>query len=165
MVDVPVNGTLIWYYYICKREVWFISHGIEPNQENDLIALGRLIHEEYYRRAPKEISIDNRIKIDLTEGGKVIGEVKKSSRYLKSAKMQLLFYIYYLEKTRGVKARGVLLIPEERKRIYLSLTSEDEKEIEKAIKEIEEILKSSKPPELKRTQYCKNCGYRELCWS
>ena len=79
--------------------------------------------------------------------------------------MQLLFYLYYIEKTRGVKAKGVLLIPEERKRIYLSLTPQDRSEIERAIKEIEKISKSSKPPELRKTQYCRNCGYRELCWS
>ena len=162
---VDVNGTLIWYYYICRREVWFISHGIEPDQNNEHISLGRLINEDYYRKFPKEIMLDNKIKIDLIEGGRVIGEVKKSSRYLKSAKMQLLFYLYYIEKTRGTKVKGILLIPEERKRIYLSLSQEDRMEIEKAIKEIEKITKSLKPPELKRTKYCKNCGYRELCWS
>jgi CRISPR-associated exonuclease Cas4 len=24
-----VNGTLIWYSYICEREVWLIGHGIK----------------------------------------------------------------------------------------------------------------------------------------
>gem|GEM_PF-6044767 len=29
-----VNGTLIWYSYICDRELWFIGHSIEPPQDN-----------------------------------------------------------------------------------------------------------------------------------
>ncbi|HHY29486.1 MAG TPA: Dna2/Cas4 domain-containing protein, partial [Syntrophaceticus sp.] len=24
--QVGVGGTLIWYYFICKRQVWLISH-------------------------------------------------------------------------------------------------------------------------------------------
>ncbi|HIP42776.1 MAG TPA: Dna2/Cas4 domain-containing protein, partial [Aquifex aeolicus] len=26
--ELSVNGTLVWYYHICKREVWLIGHGI-----------------------------------------------------------------------------------------------------------------------------------------
>ena len=72
------DGTLIWYYYICKREVWLIAHGIEPPQENEFISIGRLVHEEYYRKFKKELLVDNKIKIDILEGKKVIGEIKKS---------------------------------------------------------------------------------------
>ncbi|HHG74358.1 MAG TPA: Dna2/Cas4 domain-containing protein, partial [Persephonella sp.] len=60
---MDIGGTLIWYYYICKREVWLIGHGIEPEQENDYIALGRHIHEIFYQRRKKELTIDNTIKI------------------------------------------------------------------------------------------------------
>ncbi|WP_456465775.1 Dna2/Cas4 domain-containing protein, partial [Desulfurobacterium sp.] len=62
-----INGTLIWYYYICKREVWLIAHGIEAEQDNDFIAVGRLIHEKRYKNKAKELLIDNKIKIDLIE--------------------------------------------------------------------------------------------------
>lgn len=27
--NLRINGTLIWYYFICKREVWLIGHGSE----------------------------------------------------------------------------------------------------------------------------------------
>lgn len=163
--ESPVNGTLIWYYYICKREVWFISHGIEPAQEAEELSIGRLIHEEFYLHEKKELLIDNKIKVDLIKGRKLIGEIKKSSRYLKSATMQLAFYLLYLEEVKGLKLKGILFIPEERKRIEINLTKELRKELYRAVKEIEEIVKRDKVPELKKTPYCSKCAYRELCWS
>ena len=160
-----VNGTLIWYYYICKREVWLIAHGIEASPDNELLQLGRIIHETYYKRHRKELLIDNKIKIDVLEGGKIIGEIKKSSRYLKSARMQLAFYLYYLKSVKGKLLEGELLIPEERKRIRVRLTDELEKEIRKAISEIERITSSPSPPKANKIKYCRNCAYREFCWS
>ncbi|HEK25350.1 MAG TPA: Dna2/Cas4 domain-containing protein, partial [Hydrogenobaculum sp.] len=70
-----VNGTLIWYYYICKREVWLIGHGIDADQENDFILLGRHIHDIFYKNYKKEFMIDNTIKIDIIPGNYVIGEI------------------------------------------------------------------------------------------
>ena len=163
--DLSTNGTLIWYYYICKREVWLIAHGIQPPQENEFISIGRLVHEEYYRKFKKELLVDNKIKIDILEGKKVIGEIKKSSKYLESAKMQLAFYLYYLKTVKGERLEGELLIPEERKRIRVKLTAELEKEVERAVWEIEQIVNSLTPPPATKTRYCKNCAYREFCWS
>ncbi|SHK18580.1 protein of unknown function DUF83 [Caminicella sporogenes DSM 14501] len=53
MEDVKVNGTLIWYYYICKREVWLMAHNLTPDQDNQYIDLGRFIHENSYMREKK----------------------------------------------------------------------------------------------------------------
>ncbi len=159
-----INGTLIWYYYICPREVWLIGHGIEADQESDFLLLGRHIHEIFYRRQKKEFMIDNTIKIDILPSKKVIGEIKKSSKYLKSAKMQVAFYLYYL-KQKGINIEGELLIPEERKKEKVKLTPNLEKELEEAIKEIKKILKMDRPPQQKKIPYCKNCAYKEMCWS
>jgi len=161
----PVNGTLIWYYYICKRETWLISHGIEPPQDEDNISIGRLIHLEYFPKSRKEFFVDSKIKIDILKNEKLIGEIKKSSRYLKSAEMQLAFYLLYLEEVKNLKLQGILIIPEERKQVHIELTEDLRKDLLRAVKEIEEIVKSEKIPELKRTPYCLKCAYRELCWS
>lgn len=150
---MKVNGTLVWYYYICKREVWLIGHGIEPEQSNDFIELGRHIHEIFYQREKKEILLDNTIKIDLFRG------------FLKSATMQLAFYLYYLKKEKGVELTGELLIPEERRKLEVRLTEEVEEELKRAIEEIEEILKMEKPPKAEKIPYCKYCAYKELCWA
>jgi len=163
--DFIANGTLVWYYYICKREVWLIAHGIEPYQDDDFISLGRIIHETRYRNKKKELMVDDKIKIDLIANHKIIGEIKKSSKFLQSAKMQLAFYLYYLKQEKGISLSGELLIPEERKRIELTLTPALEKEIENAIKEIEKIAKLPKPPPATKNKYCRNCAYKEFCWS
>lgn len=159
-----INGTLIWYYYICPREVWFIGHSIEADQENDFLALGRHIHDFYYKRQKKEFIIDNTIKIDILPGKKVIGEIKKSSKYLKSAAMQIAFYLYFL-KQKGIILSGELLFPEERKREKIFLTKEIENELKNAINNINKILNMDKPPEATKIHYCKNCAYKEICWS
>ena len=62
--EVNVTGTLIWYYFICKREVWLMSRQLTPDQENTVLALGRFFHEESYNRNVKEISLGN-IVIDV----------------------------------------------------------------------------------------------------
>lgn len=159
-----VNGTLVWYYHICHRQVWLIGHSIEPDQDSDILALGRYIHQFYYKRERKELFIDNQIKIDLLANKKIVGEIKKSSKHRKSAQMQLAFYLYYL-KHKGISIEGELLIPEERRRERVVLTPEIEEELYQVLKGIVDILQLEKPPKPQKIPYCKNCAYREMCWS
>ena len=152
-----INGTLIWYYFICKREVWLMARHLIPAQDDTNIAIGRLIKEDTYEREKKEVRIDN-IVMDLVkkENNQIlVGEVKKSSKFLKGAKMQLLYYLYYL-KTKGIVAKGELLFPKEKERIEVELTEDNEKELQTAITEIEKIMLSDKPPELKKIKFCKS---------
>lgn len=164
-MEVGINGTLIWYYYICRREVWLMGHQIIPDQENDHILIGKSIAEHSYAREKKEIAVDN-IKIDVLErvGGKLcISEVKKSSRYKKSAKMQLLFYLKKL-KERGVEAKGELRFPLEKfcEEIFLDETSE--RELGLVEQEIMDILSMERPPLPEKQKFCSNCAYAEFCW-
>ncbi|MGC8797023.1 CRISPR-associated protein Cas4 [Thermodesulfovibrio sp.] len=160
------TGTLIWYYYICSREVWLMSRQLTPWQENPFIEIGRLLSEEAYKRERKEIHLEN-IVIDLlkTEGENVvIGEVKKSSRFEKSARMQLAFYLWRL-KQLGIEATGQLLFPKEKKKIIVTLTKELKAELIEAQAQIKEIIKMEIPPPAQKTKFCSKCGYQEFCWS
>ncbi|MGC8937341.1 MAG: Dna2/Cas4 domain-containing protein, partial [Candidatus Methanomethylicaceae archaeon] len=29
----PITGTLVWYFFICKREVWLMGHEITPDED------------------------------------------------------------------------------------------------------------------------------------
>ncbi|MDW7973372.1 MAG: CRISPR-associated protein Cas4 [Thermodesulfovibrio sp.] len=164
--------TLIWYYYICPREVWLMSRHLEPYQGNPFIEIGRLLSQEAYKRDRKEIMIQTPeqqggMVIDLikTEDEEIlIGEVKKSSSYEKSARMQLAYYLFRL-KLLGIEAKGQLLFPKEKRRVDVYLTDEIEKELIEAQQKIKEIISLEKPPEPKLVRYCKKCGYEELCWS
>jgi len=74
-----VNGTLVWYYYICKRQVWLLSRSISSDQENELLLLGKHISKIFLKRnkiSRKEILVDNRIRIDFLKD-KIVAEIKK----------------------------------------------------------------------------------------
>lgn len=164
--EISVSGTLVWYYYICPREVWLISHQINPDQDHDNLSLGRYIGENTYAREKKEIIVGNS-KIDVfhTENGKmVIGEVKKSSKYKESARMQLAFYLKEL-KEKGILARGELRFPKEKAREEVILDDRTERQLDQVKREILRIVYLEKPPQPKRIQFCKKCAYNEFCWS
>jgi CRISPR-associated exonuclease Cas4 len=166
MNEVPITGTLIWYYYICKREVWLMAHHLEPDEDNPLIELGRFISDTTYKRDKKQIHLEG-IIIDLAkldDEKLVIGEVKKSSTFRDAARMQLCYYLYVL-RDYGIEAEGELLFPKEKKREKVILTDETIREIEGTTKEIRDIVSRELPPPAVRIGYCTNCGYREFCWS
>ena len=143
-----------------------MARQLGPSQENPFIEIGRLISQESYKRDRKEIRLENMV-IDLIrgrEGGVIVGEVKKSSRYERSARMQLAFYLYRL-KTLGIDARGELLFPRERKKIGVTLNQTLVEELEEAIRDIEEITRSDVPPPVRRIRFCSKCGYNEFCFA
>lgn len=163
---MPVTGTHIWYYFICKREVWLMVHQIAPDQEDENVDLGRFINEHTYRRNKQEITIGN-IKVDRIrreDGQLIIGEVKKSSTFLESARYQLLYYLRTL-KEMGIQAKGELLFPEEKKRETVILTDKEEKELDAAIADIRRIARIPVAPPPRKIGYCRRCAYREYCWA
>ena len=164
--ELRVSGTLIGCYYICKREMWLMARQIVPEQENPHIELGRFISETTYKRDKKQIHLES-IIIDLAkldDEKLVIGEVKKSSKFKDSARMQLCYYLYVL-RDYGIEAEGELLFPKEKRKEKVILTDEIVKELERAIKEIREIVSQELPPPAVKIRYCANCAYNEFCWS
>lgn len=166
MEDFSTTGTYIWYYFICKREVWLLAHAMEADQENDNIRLGNFIHEKSYNREKKEMAFGNN-QFDIVyqkEGKLVVGEVKKSSRYLTSARMQLAFYLKKLMEAE-IYATGEIRIPEEKKKEEIILDEETKDKLEQVEQEIVKIVNEEKPPIPVKNKYCKNCAYSEFCWS
>ncbi|GAB5047036.1 CRISPR-associated protein Cas4 [Thermodesulfovibrio sp. TK110] len=149
-----------------------MSRQLEPYQANPFIEIGRLLSEEAYKRERKEIMLQTPeqaggMVIDLlkAEGEDVVvGEIKKSSRFEKSARMQLAYYLMRLKKL-GIHAKGILLFPKEKKKIEVTLTEKLEHELIEAQKEIKRIIALPMPPEAKMIKFCKKCGYQEFCWS
>jgi len=160
-----ITGVMVQYYVACKRELWFFAHHINMNVYNELIALGRLIHEQSYADEQKSILIDDTISIDFIKKRKdlIVFEIKKSSRLEKPVFYQLMYYLWYL-KQKGIKARGYLVYPKERKRKQVVLTPEFEQEIERILNDIPNIVMQETPPPPERKPYCKRCSYYEFCW-
>ncbi len=162
MHEMHITGVKIAYYYICPTKLWLFSHNISMEKDSELVELGKLIHESAYKDH-REMVIDD-IAIDFIRKGDEIEihEIKKSKVMEKAHRMQVLYYLYYLKK-RGIKARGVIDYPKQRRREKVVLSDEDEKEIEKALQEIGRIVSGDMPPP-KRMKICKKCAYYEFCF-
>jgi CRISPR-associated exonuclease Cas4 len=164
--EVNITGTLIWYYAICKRECWLMAHQIEPERENDLLAQGRLNTESHYQREAKEIELPSGVRVDKVrrENGKLIlSEIKKSSKFIEAASLQLAYYLWLMEQ-EGVEAIGEILVPDERERKEIRLDDVRENLME-TMKAIKQLVKAPAPPKATWLHYCKTCAYNEFCWS
>lgn len=94
----------------------------------------------------------------------VIGEVKKSSHFKESARMQLAFYLKELQD-KGVQARGELRFPEKKRKETLILDEPLTRELDLVEREILGIIHQDLPPPPQKISWCKNCAYAEFCWS
>jgi len=164
--DFKITGTMLQSYMICRRQLWLMSRHIIPDQQNPYIELGRIVDEVSYKRERKKVRFDS-VMIDIVRKSKdslVIAEVKRSSKASESALMQLAFYLYKL-KQQGIKAKGELLFPQERKKQAVELTEELEEKLLQALEEIKKIIALPKAPKSEKQKYCSKCGYREFCWA
>ena len=100
------NGTLINYYFHCKRQCWLHGNRINLEDNSKDVKIGKAIHEvKSEKNKQSEISIDN-VKIDkLTED--YLTEIKKSDADVEAAKWQVLLYLKVL-KDKGIERKGKL---------------------------------------------------------
>jgi len=160
---IRITGLMVQYYHVCKRELWFASKGIDIDREDANIRRGTHIDETSYRDKRESFQIDGRIALDVLDSGEVM-EVKASSTLEKPARMQLLYYLWYLKHIHDVSKRGVLAYPAERKRESVELTSERETAVKETIRGIVDVVESETPPELEKKPYCDSCLYQDICW-
>lgn len=161
-----ITGSLMNAFIICRRKAWFLSREISPYQENDLLEIGKLIGEDYFKREKKEILLNN-MKIDFVKNDNkhlIVAEIKKSSAGAEAAKIQIAFYLYQLKKL-GIEATGELLVPKERKKEKIILTEYWQSKVEESIEEIQALISESFPPFLTKVSFCKYCAYEEFCFA
>ena len=77
-MEEKVTGVMIYYYFVCKRKLWYFCHEIRMEAENEDVLLGKLLDESSYGKNEKHINIDNVINIDFIRDQKELHEVKKS---------------------------------------------------------------------------------------
>ena len=131
-------------------------------QSSEKVKMVSLLHEASYKRKLKEVELGN-IKIDVFERKGEIHEIKKSRKIEKAQEYQMLYYLYYLKK-KGIAVKGIIDYPLLKQKLEVTLTEENEKEIEKALDEIKAIVGMEKPHEAKWLPYCKSCSYHNYCW-
>ena len=161
-----VNGTLMNYYFHCKRQCYLHGNRLNLEDNSESVKIGRAIHEDKAdKMADTEIAIDN-IKLDgLTS--KYLVEIKKSDADIEACKWQLLLYLKIL-KDKGVVREGKLEFVEKNKQtrniLYVNLTEENEIQLEKYITEIDDMLSEDKIPHVLHSPSCKKCAYYEYCY-
>ena len=69
---------MIYYYFVCKRKLWYFTNEINMETENENVMLGKLLDENSYKKDDKQINIDNVINIDFIREHRELHEVKKS---------------------------------------------------------------------------------------
>lgn len=102
---MEINGTLVNYYFHCKRQCYLHGNRINLEDNSEIVKVGKALHERNLQRDSDEIAIEN-IKLDkLTKNFLV--EIKKSDADAEAASWQLLYYLKIL-KEKGIKRKGKL---------------------------------------------------------
>ena len=162
---MKVNGTLINYYFHCKRQCWLHGNRINLEDNSEDVKIGKAIHEmKQERNKEAEISIEN-IKIDkLTK--QYLTEIKKSDADIEAAKWQVLLYLKIL-RDKGIERKGRLEFVEKNKSkntIYVELDESALNELEKVIVAIDRLLEQPTAPAVEVHSKCKRCAYFEYCY-
>ena len=77
-MEERITGVMVYYYFVCKRKLWYFCHDITMESGNDDVLLGKLLDEYSYGRNEKHINIDNIINIDFLKDHAELHEIKKS---------------------------------------------------------------------------------------
>jgi CRISPR-associated exonuclease Cas4 len=160
---VRITGLMMQYYVVCERELWFFSRGIDIDRETPNIQRGTHVNETSYADRRRSFQINGRIALDILDTGEVM-EVKASSALEEPARMQLLYYLWYLDEILDVQRDGVLAYPRERERESVTLDETHREVVEDAIRGVIKTVKRNRPPELEKKPYCDSCLYQDLCW-
>ncbi len=158
------TGTQINYYFVCQRKLWFFSKYLPMESTSDAVLIGKVLHEESYRRKTKEFMIDDKIVIDFIEKYGVINEIKKSNKMEQAHIWQMLYYLYYLKQKGMNNLKGVINYPLLREKVPIELTEEKCKELENILQGIKNIIECDNPPILRKLPHCRSCSYYELCF-
>lgn len=163
---MKVNGTLINYYFHCKRQCYLHGNRLNLEDNSEIVKIGKAIHEEKAADSSNaEISIDN-IKLDKLTS-EYLTEIKKSDADIEAGKWQLIYYLKVL-KEKGIIRKGRLECIEknksDKKVIYIELNDELEKELDDYVEKIEEIINSDNIPDVLNKSSCKKCAYYEYCY-
>lgn len=164
-VSLRTNGIKVNYWAICHRKLWLYARGLRMESFSDRVALGRLLHEETYRELSyREIMLDNLIKIDFISPEEKVLEVKHSRKLLDAARLQLAYYLMYLEYIGAGELVGEIRFPKERRTEEMRLTPEMRARVLEALQDIRRIEALSNPPQATMSPLCRSCAYLELCW-
>lgn len=163
---MQINGTLINYYFHCKRQCYLHGNRLNLEDESEDVKIGKALHEQKYSdNKDSEIAIDN-IRLDKLTA-KYLIETKKSDADLIAAKWQLLYYLKIL-KSKGINRKGRIEVIEKNKQnktfIEVELSDLEEQKLNKMVIEIKKLLEAGQIPPVLNESKCKKCAYYAYCY-
>ena len=130
-----ITGVMVYYYFVCKRKLWYFSNEIHMEEDNENVQLGKLLDEESYKRDEKHINIDNIINIDFIKDHNELHEIKKSRAIEEAGIWQIKYYLYYLEKRGVSNLKAKIDYPLIKKTLVVELSDSDKTELDSILKE------------------------------
>lgn len=118
---MKISGMMIYYYFVCKRKLWYYINQLNMEQNSELVAIGKILDENSYKREKKGILIDETINVDFIKNGAVLHEVKKTRSIEQAGLWQLKYYMYYLEN-KGIQNISAIIdypLIKETKNVFL----------------------------------------------
>ncbi len=164
MLENEVTGIMVYYYYVCKRKLWYYLHEIRMEAENQDVKLGKILDENSYMRDNKHVMIDGVINIDFLRGNHVLHEVKKSRSIEEAGIMQVKYYMYYLYKKGITDVNAKIDYPLLKQSISVELNDDDFATLDKVIQDIILYAASDDILEFETNTICKKCAYHDLCF-
>lgn len=162
--DKNITGLMFYYYWICKRELWYFFNDICMEQNNENVKIGKVIDENSYDRENKHINIDDVINIDFIKEERTLHEIKKSRKIEKAGIWQIKYYLFYLKERGVVDLKGKIDYPLLKQSVDVDLSSEDEEVIRRTLIEIKKIVNNELPQQIDKRKICQSCAYYDLCW-
>lgn len=162
-----ITGTHINYYLVCKRKMWLFHHQVQMEQNSELVAMGKLIHESAYPARNvryEEIEIGG-IKIDFYDpASNVVHEIKKTAAYEEAHVWQLKYYLFVLQQHGFGEVSGILEYPAHHQTHKVSFTPEDQQYITILLKQAETVANQETCPPINKTRGCARCAYHDFCF-
>ena len=159
-----ITGMMVYYYFVCKKKLWYFANQIQMEQNSELVEIGKIIDETSYKNQEKHILIDNTINIDFIKNNVILHEVKKTKSIEGASIWQVKYYMYYLEQkgVENIKAKIDFPLIKETKDVVLNY--EDRQALQNIITNIREIINSKNPMDVIQDKKCKKCAYYDLCY-
>lgn len=164
---MKITGTIINYYFHCKRQCYLFANKVNLEDNSEDVRIGKVLHEIRAKdNKNSEIKYENIVLDKVTS--RYVEEYKKSDADSEAAKMQLLFYLKQLQD-KGITKEGKLIYDEKnnregKKSEIIKLDDENTKKLDNCVKEIENLLKQERVPDIERDRKCKKCAYYDYCY-
>ena len=164
---MKITGTIINYYFHCKRQCYLFANRINLEDNSEDVRIGRVLHEIKAKDGNNtEIKYENMVLDKVTS--QYIEEYKKSDADTEAAKMQLLFYLKNL-KDKGIIKEGKLIYNEKNKKEnnkteIIKLDDANLRKLENCMGKIEILINQKNVPKVEKENKCKRCAYYEYCY-